>query len=657
MDRYLNNKKIKLRFDEDIEPQEIFLDSLAEKKEEELGVARKKFEVPIAGRSILFFYGAFILIVAVFIIKAVILQVVGHEENYHLAELNRTRAIYTRSVRGVIYDQFGKQLAYNRLSFDLVYKNDEEIISKEQRKALLDEVAKIYPINVDETDKIIGKNTVNNSDRVLVIDNIPEDLLIKFQAKIESSQLPGFIIEKNSVREYVEGPSYSQIIGYTGRIDENEKSQLSDYSLTDYLGKSGIEKTFETALRGQPGIQKITYSAKGEIQKETITSFSQPGKSLVLWLNSDLQKKSEEALLRSLNNIGAKSGVVIIMDPQSGGILSLVSLPNFDNNLFIKGANSADLQKLLTDPKEPLFDRAISGNYPSGSTIKPLIAAAALEEKTISPDKQIEDIGYITVPNPWEPDKSQKFMDNAVHGMVNMRKAIAVSCNVYFYTIGGGYGDQAGLGPLRINKYLRLFGWGAKTNIDLTGEKSGLLPDPEWKKSAFSSDFDKIWYDGDTYNMSIGQGYLLATPIQVVTSFAAIANGGTLYKPQVVKEIIENDINGTEINKREVSKEIIRENFIDKNNLDVIRQGMRAGVTYGSSVSLNSLPVTSAAKTGTAQTSRPNYYHNWVTVFAPYENPKIVITVLIENVKDLQVAALPVAKEILEWYFSQPKNQ
>jgi len=228
---------------------------------------------------------------------------------------------------------------------------------------------------------------------------------------------------------------------------------------------------------------------------------------------------------------------------------------------------------------------------------------------------------------------------------------------VYFYTIGGGYGNQAGLGPVNMNKYLRLLGWGNKTNIDLAGEKGGLLPDPEWKKFAFTNDTDKVWRAGDTYNMSIGQGYLLATPIQVVTSFAAIANGGTLYRPQVVKEIINNDNNGVEVKRVEIPKEIVRENFVDKTNLEVIRQGMRAGVAYGSSVTLQSLPVTSAAKTGTAQTSRPDYYHNWVTVFAPYENPKIVITVLIENVKDLQVAALPVAKEILEWYFSQPQNQ
>ncbi|MFH0791691.1 MAG: penicillin-binding protein 2 [bacterium] len=653
----MSNKKIKLRFDEDIEPQEIFLDSLAEKKEEEMGVARKKIEVPINGRGILFFYGGFALVAMVFIAQSAILQIIERDENYLKSELNRTRTFYTRSARGVIYDQFKEQLAYNRLSFDLIYKENKQTVVRKERREKLEEVAKIYPIDVEEIDDTAENKLKNRNDQIIVIDNIPEELLVIFQAKIESSQLPGFSVEKNSVREYVDGPSYSQVIGYTGRIGESEKNKLSDYISTDYLGKSGIEKTFEAVLRGKPGIQKVIYDAKGSMQSEGTASISQPGNSIILWLDSGLQKKAEKALSESLDRVGAKSGVIVAMDPRSGGILSLVSLPNFDNNLFIKGASSVDLNALLHDQRQPLFNRAISGNYPSGSTIKPLIAAAALEEKTISPDKQIEDIGYITVPNPWDPEKSQKFMDNAVHGTVDMRKAIAVSCNVYFYTIGGGYGDQVGLGPLKMDKYLRLFGWGNKTNVDLSGEKRGLLPDPEWKKATFTNDLDKIWRDGDTYNMSIGQGYLLATPIQVVTSFAAIANGGILYKPQIVKEIIDNDNNGVEVNRVEVPKEIVRENFIDKANLEVVRQGMRAGVTYGSSISLNSLPVTSAAKTGTAQTSRPNYYHNWVTVFAPYDNPKIVITVLIENVKDLQVAALPVAKEILEWYFLQPQTQ
>jgi penicillin-binding protein 2 len=275
------------------------------------------------------------------------------------------------------------------------------------------------------------------------------------------------------------------------------------------------------------------------------------------------------------------------------------------------------------------------------------MASAALQEKIISPEKTIYDPGFIEVPNQYNPNIVYRFMDWKPHGTVNLRKAIAVSCNVYFYTIGGGYNGQEGLGAERIEKYLKLFGWGSKTGIDLPGEKTGLIPDPTWKKENIGEN----WYTGDTYHLSIGQGYLTATPLQVVTAFSAIANGGILYEPRLVQKIIDSQKDTFE----ELKPEIIRENFIDPKNLQIVREGMREGVTYGSSVILNDLPVNSAAKTGTAETGKENVYHNWVTVFAPYEDPQIVLTIVIENVPGAQVAALPIAKNILAWYFSKNK--
>jgi penicillin-binding protein 2 len=229
-----------------------------------------------------------------------------------------------------------------------------------------------------------------------------------------------------------------------------------------------------------------------------------------------------------------------------------------------------------------------------------------------------------------------------------MIKAIAESCNVYFYTIGGGYGEQEGLGPSRIKKYLELFGWGNNTDIDLPGEKKGLLPSPAWKERVKK----EKWWDGDTYHLSIGQGDILTTPLQVASAFSVIANGGKLFKPHVVQKILDTSTGSMQVVK-EIEPEVIRENFIDSKNLDVVRHGMREAVIYGSSVSLNNLPVKAAAKTGTAQTSKQGYYHHWVTVFAPYDDPEIVLTVMLENVKEIQFAALPVAKEVLEWYFTK----
>jgi len=346
-------------------------------------------------------------------------------------------------------------------------------------------------------------------------------------------------------------------------------------------------------------------------------------------------------------------------------VLALVSYPSVDNNLFSKGISPQEWKKINEDPSTPLFNRVISGTYLTGSTIKPLIASAALEEKIISPEKKInDDKGKILVQDYWNPEKIWEYEDWAIHGWTAMRKAIAESCNVYFYTIGGGYQDQEGLGPTRIKEYLELFGWNSKTGIDLPGEVEGFIPDPAWKKTYFENKEDQVWVDGDTYNLSIGQGYLKITPLEVATSFLPIVNGGKMFQPEVVKEIVDSEKNLVE----EIKPKIIRDynppttlplaegerapNFIDPKNLQIVREGMREAVTYGSATVLNDLPVKVAAKTGTAELGG-NYYHNWITVFAPYENPEIVLTIVIEKVKDVRVAALPVAREILNWYFTK----
>jgi penicillin-binding protein 2 len=391
-------------------------------------------------------------------------------------------------------------------------------------------------------------------------------------------------------------------------------------------------------------------NALGNIISKEVVSLPESGKSLVLWLDSDLQRKITEELDRIIKSVGAKKGAAVALDPKTGGVLSLVSIPSFDNNIFQKGADPKEVEKLLQDPEEPLFDRVISGTYLTGSTIKPLIASAALEEKIISPNKKInDDKGFITIPNPWNPDAPTIKKDWTIHGWTDMRKAIAESCNVYFYTVGGGYEEQKGLGVARIKEYLDLFGWEDKTGIDLPGEVAGFVPDKEWKKNTIG----ESWIDGDTYNLSIGQGFIKITPLEVATAFSAIANGGKLLEPQVVQKIIDSEKNVIE----ESQPKITRENFIDPKNIEIVREGMRWAVTgqnspQASSVLLNSLPVSAAAKTGTAELGG-DHYNNWVTVFAPYDDPQIVLTIVIENVEKAQIAALPVAKEVLQWYFTK----
>jgi penicillin-binding protein 2 len=393
---------------------------------------------------------------------------------------------------------------------------------------------------------------------------------------------------------------------------------------------------------------QIKRDAKQNPISKEVVSLPESGQSLVLWLDAGLQKKAAEALKNSILNTGAKAGAVVALDPKTGGVLALVSYPDFDNNLFSQGMSSEQWKAINSDPKNPLFNRAISGGgYPTGSTIKPLIGAAALEEGIINPDTRLSCPIEICIKNPWFPDKEDCFADWKFHGTSDIRRALAESVNTFFYKIGGGFEGFKGLGPTKIKNWLKAFNWGSKTGIDLPKEGEGILPNLEDE-----------WRIGDTYHFSIGQGPFSATPIQVAAAYASIANNGNIYRPQVVKEVVDKDKKVIKTMEPVVLKEIP----VTKENLQVIREGMRQGVTSpdGSSYVLSSLPVSVAAKTGTAQTGRKtsdnkDYLDSWIGAFAPYDDPQIVLVAVVEGVKEGQVAALPIAKSVLEWYFSQGK--
>jgi penicillin-binding protein 2 len=637
--REFNKRKVKTRFKEDIEPQEIFLDSLAKKQEEELGLPEMKLETSLSGKVLRGSLIACFILLSLLFLKTFQLQVIEGKNYVLLSEKNNFTFQKIAAERGVIYDSKGRQLVWNKPSFDLVL--DKRGLPKDatEKEKILKEVENILKVDIR---KIIDES---NDPEVLVARNIPRENLIILEAKID--ELPGIRVQNNTVRDYKSGPAFSHLIGYMGKISKEEFAANPDfYTIFDWVGRSGIESFYENVLRKNPGTLRVERDALGNVISQEVVSLPKSGNSLVLWLDAQLQEKIREELAKKISELGAKGGVGVAIDPSTGGILALVSLPDFDNNLFQQNTED-QLTQLLKDERQPLFNRVISGRYLTGSIIKPLIAAAALEEKIISPQKQIYSSGAIEVPHRYNPEIVYKFHDWTVHGWVDMRKAIAQSSNVYFYTVGGGYGDQEGLGPTRIKKYLELFGWGSKTGIDLPGETQGFIPDVEWKKRVLG----KGWLDGDTYFLAIGQQYLQITPIEVVTAFTAIANGGKLLKPQVVKEIINED---KEVLQK-FEPQIIRENFISPENLKIVREGMRQAVTgenspLASAIILNSLPVAAAAKTGTAELGQDRF-NNWVTVFAPYEDPKIVLTLMIEDIKGVRGAVLPVAREVLNWYF------
>ena len=599
----LKRRKIQFAFKEDIEPHEILLDSLARKKEKEFGLSEKKFEIPLLRKIIQGFFLFCFLLVCFLFFKTFQLQIIKGKEYTQLAERNKFVLRQLEAERGVIYDQKMEQLAFNKTTFDLFCQGE-------------------------------------------FVKSLSHEDLISYQGNME--EYPDCQIVNNSVREYKDSQVFAHILGYLGKIKKEELAE--DYSLSDYIGRSGLENYYEKYLRKSPGKVKVERDAYGDKISEEIVSLPQSGESLVLWIDADLQRKMSEELEKKYQELGAKGAVAIAMNPKTGAVLSLISLPSFDNNLFQKGADSVSLQSLLDDHVTyPLFNRAISGKYLTGSTIKPLIALAALEEGIITPEKQIYSPGYIAIPHQYNPEIVYRFGDWTTHGWVDLRKALAQSCNVYFYAVGGGYEDQKGLGPGKIKEYLDLFGWEEKVGIDIPGEVAGFVPDPEWKRNSFSEG----WWDGNTYYLSIGQEYLQITPLEVVSAFSAIANGGKLMEPRIVKEIIDSDKNVIQ----EFDPLVLRENFIDSDNLQIVREGMRQAVTginspQASATILNSLTVTSAAKTGTAELGNDRY-HNWVTLFAPYDDPEIVLTIMIENVEGVQAAVLPIARDILEWYFSR----
>jgi len=630
----------------DIEPHEVFLDKLAHRKEEDLGLSEKKFEVPLKEKISYVLFGIFFILALVLFSRVFYFQFFQGKELYTQAENNKGSVNMIVPTRGIIYDKNMTKLVLNSPAYDLICDRAHFSYSSDQLSREVKDIADIVGLNPID---IVNKIQSTDSSDVLVADNISHDKLLLLEAKINDFQ--GCRIKQNTARDYVFGPIFAQVLGYTARIDKDEYSSLTGYAINDYIGKTGLEKYYETYLRGVPGQSLPAKSADSNLGNQAAVQ-PIPGDNLVLNIDADLQKQVYNALEKSIKNVGAKKGAAVAMDPKTGAVLSLVSYPSYDDNSFSRGISQSDYSKIVNDPSKPLFDRAIAAKYPTGSTIKPFEASAALQEKIISPDKQINDQGYILIHSQYDPSVVYRYGGVEAHGLVDMRKAIAVSSNIYFYTVGGGYEDQQGLGPQRIKKYLSLFGWDQKTGIDLPGEFSGFIPDPAWKKATKG----QPWWDGDTYNLAIGQSDLETTPLQVASAYCAIANGGTLYKPQIVNKIVSNDSKSV-IN--EFSPEIIRSNFIDPQNLEIVREGMRDGVSkpYGLSAYLNDLPVQVAAKTGTAEIGYQNRFNVWSSVFAPYKDPQIVLVVTVEDVQGLGAVTLPVAHDVLNWYFSKDNNK
>jgi penicillin-binding protein 2 len=580
--------------------------------------------------------------ICVLFVRTIQLQLVKGEYYTQLAEINRTREKPVIASRGLIYDKNLKPLVKNIPIFDALILPRELSLKQEKRNEQIKQISKIINVPENSIIEILEQYPRNFKYFLAVREDIDYEEALNL--KIASQNLPGLFIETRNKRKYINQIEFSHILGYLGKITKNElaDSRNDSYLLNDYIGKTGVELTYEDLLRGKYGLERIEVDVSG--QEKKVIDYKEPvsGKSIVLSIDSDVQTKVREILNNYLIRLNKKRASVVMLDPRNGEIIALVSLPDFDNNLFANGISSEDYKNLIENENRPLFNRAIKGEYPSGSTIKPVVAAGALEEGIITSRSSFMSTGGLWLFERWF------FPDWAAggHGLTNVYRAIAWSVNTYFYIIGGGYQDFEGLGVDGLKKYYRLFGMGELTGIDLVGESNGLVPDPSWKMKNKNEE----WYIGDTYHMAIGQGDVLVTPLQVANFTAVFANQGKLIKPHIVREIISNS-DETKM----VEPVVIRDDFISQDNIDIVRKAMRQTITDGSAQYLNNLSVTVAGKTGTAQWRSDKNYHAWFSGFAPYDNTELVITVLVEEGGEGSAVSVPIAYDILNWYFNQHK--
>jgi len=438
-------------------------------------------------------------------------------------------------------------------------------------------------------------------------------------------------------RQYSDMEGLSHVLGF---VRYPKTDAAGRWWRTDIVGVAGVEQAFNTTLAGHNGQQIIEINALGEVTREQLVYPAEDGRNIMLSIDAEVQHKLHELLTNHARVHGFRGGASVVMDVETGEIIALVSFPEYDSQALADG-NDAVIAAYANNEDKPFLNRAVQGAYTPGSIVKPLFAAAALAENIIDPGEEILSTGSIALPNPFIPGAFSVFPDWKAHGLVDMRKAIAVSSNVYFFIVGGGFEKYGGLGISRIEKWSRAFGFGEKTGIPLLGEVKGTIPSPEWKAMHFDDD---VWRVGDTYNTAIGQYGYQITPIQAVGMVAAIANGGTLLLPKLVKT---DNANPTLIG-------------VSPDDLKVVQDGMRLAVTSeeGTARSLNIQGISIAGKTGTAQVGNQNQWmHSWAIGFWPYEHPRYAFATVLEQAPEGTLAgSAPAMRPFFEWLAASKKE-
>lgn len=593
----------------------------------------KVLEVPLDNRPLIVL-GSLIILSALVIAGRVLFLSFEHGDVYAArAEENSNKVERLMAPRGIIFDRYGEALVENIPVFIATLKVDQFFRHPELQDQTLETIERVLHIPSSGVfDMLKGKNPDQWGGTVVLYQDLNQNQLVQ----LKGAALPTIGIFAGFKRNYIDGPFFSSIVGYTGLASIEDLKRNPELAGDDSVGKTGLESYYDSRLRGTPGIVVVLRDARGAVFEEKERNAPRMGESLHLTVDGEFQRYFYRRLRDGLRSLGRTTGVGLALDPQTGEVLALVNLPSYDSNLFSAPGRNDEKRALLVNPQRPLFSRAVGGLYSPGSTIKPLVAVAALAEGVITPDTTIFSPGYLDVPNPYDPEKPTRFLDWRYQGDVNVRSALAQSSNVYFYVVGGGFDRERGLGISRLRAWWERFRLGEFTGIDLPGEVSGRLPTPEDKEKRTGTP----WLLGDTYNVSIGQGDLLVTPIQLLNYIAAIGNGGKILRPHIVKQPNEPEVRADLSSFGAHIKEA--------------KEGMVLGTKspLGTGYLLHDLPFTVAAKTGTAQIRNNEQENAFFTGFTPAEKPKIAILILVERSAEGSLNTVPIARDVLEWYYT-----
>ncbi|NCO23667.1 MAG: penicillin-binding protein 2 [Candidatus Infernicultor aquiphilus] len=561
-----------------------------------------------------------IICLVILVISLWYLQMIKGGELKKRAVENCIRSLVEDAPRGKIYDRQGELLVTNRPTV-LVSIIPAEV---EDLKGLSDKLSRIIDLPPESIEKKVKNYSENPFKPVKILDDCKTDKIIEIEER--KDELKGVVLEVKPRRNYLYQDLAAHSLGYVGEINKEELQQLgnSKFQGGDIIGKSGLEKYYNDILGGEKGGREVEIDALGQEIATLLYREPIPGQDIVLTIDKNLQLYGESLL-------DGKKGSILVSNPYTGEILALVNKPSFNPNLFADGISYADWQRISSDPDYPLTNRSVQGVYSPGSIFKVVIVIAALEEGVTDRKRKIYCSGTYKL-----ADKVFTCWKKSGHGSLNVIDAIANSCNVYFYTIGNELGIE------RLNKYIRKFGLGEKVGIDLPSEAIGTIPSAEWKER----EFKQIWFPGDTINLSIGQGYLLLTPLQIHSVICAITTEGRIYRLHLVKKIISPD--GKIV--KEIEPEIYKKVDISSPSFQTTKEGLRETILKGTGWRANVKELSIAGKTGTAQNPQGET-HAWFIGFAPYENPEVCITVFLENGGEGGEVAAPIARAMLEKYF------